>query len=59
MSGLYPIIRRIRRPLLPIDPPAESKPATVNAENESRPVVTDTSAEVADEKKTDADDSNK
>ena len=26
MNGLYPIIRRVRRPLLPVDPPADAKP---------------------------------
>jgi hypothetical protein len=27
MNGLYPIIRRVRRPLLPTDQPADAKPA--------------------------------
>jgi hypothetical protein len=27
MSGLYPIVRRVRRPLLPVDWPADAKPA--------------------------------
>jgi hypothetical protein len=29
MNGLYPIIRRVRRPLLPVDWPADVKPAPV------------------------------
>ena len=29
MNGLYPIIRRVRRPLLPVDPPADAKPIDV------------------------------
>ena len=29
MSGLLPIIRRVRRPLLPVDPPADAKPVAV------------------------------
>jgi hypothetical protein len=27
MNGLYPIIRRVRRPLLPVDWPTDAKPA--------------------------------
>jgi hypothetical protein len=26
MNGLYPIIRRVRRPLLPVDWPTDAKP---------------------------------
>ena len=26
MNGLYPIVRRVRRPLLPIEQPADAKP---------------------------------
>jgi hypothetical protein len=29
MNGLYPIIRRVRRPLLPVDWQADAKPAPV------------------------------
>jgi len=29
MNGLYPIIRRVRRPLLPVDWPTDAKPAAV------------------------------
>jgi hypothetical protein len=29
MNGLYPIIRRVRRPLLPVDWPADAKPVAV------------------------------
>jgi hypothetical protein len=29
MSGLLPIIRRVRRPLLPVDWPADAKPVAV------------------------------
>jgi hypothetical protein len=28
MNGLYPIIRRVRRPLLPVDWPADAQPAS-------------------------------
>ena len=31
MNGLYPIIRRVRRPLLPVEAAAEAKPAVVQA----------------------------
>jgi hypothetical protein len=30
-NGLYPIIRRVRRPLLPVEAPADVKPAIVPA----------------------------
>ena len=33
MNGLYPIIRRVRRPLLPVDWPADAKPAEVPVRN--------------------------
>jgi len=58
-SALYPIIRRIRRPLLPVDPPAESKPVVNNSSQVSEPIATDTSPEGVDEKKTNANDSSK
>ena len=54
-QGLYPIIRRIRRPLLPVDPPAESKPVAISQAEESKPAQ---APEVADDKKADASDSN-
>ncbi len=56
-NGLYPIIRRIRRPLLPPDPPIENKPVVNGSAEESKPAAT--GAEVTDEKKSDAGDSNK
>jgi hypothetical protein len=31
MNGLYPIIRRVRRPLLPVEAPAGAKPVVVPA----------------------------
>jgi len=55
MNGLYPIIRRIRRPLLPVDPPANPKPEVVSTENETK----STDPEKTDDTKTDAGDSNK
>jgi hypothetical protein len=55
-QGLYPIVRRIRRPLLPVDPPIESKPVVNSSAEESKPTAT--GAEVTDEKKSDASDSN-
>jgi hypothetical protein len=58
-SGLYPIIKRIRRPLLPIDQPKEATPDAVADTNGSKTVTTDAAADAADEKKTDASDSNK
>ena len=57
-SGLYPIIRRIRRPLLPVDPPAESKPVASNGSEPSKPAPA-TAADVGEETKPDASDSNK
>ena len=53
--GLYPIIRRVRRPLLPVDPPAENKPAAISQAEETKPTE---APEVADDKKADASDSN-
>jgi hypothetical protein len=29
VNGLYPIIRRVRRPLLPVDWPADAKPVVL------------------------------
>jgi hypothetical protein len=57
-NGLYPIIRRVRRPLLPVDPPAETKPLPISQPEEPQPGTT-AGSEVAAEKKTDASDSNK
>jgi hypothetical protein len=57
-QGLYPIIRRIRRPLLPPDPPVESKPPARDSAEGSVPAAAN-ALEVADETKTDASDSNK
>lgn len=54
-QGLYPIIRRIRRPLLPVEQPAESKPVGGNQPAESKPAAA--APDVADEKKADASDS--
>ncbi len=31
MNGLYPIIRRVRRPLVPVEAPADAKPVVVPA----------------------------
>jgi hypothetical protein len=56
-DGLYPIVRRIRRPLLPVEPPAENKPAAVS-QPESKPAAA-VDSEVVEEKKTDASESNK
>jgi hypothetical protein len=56
-NGLYPIIRRIRRPLLPPDPPVESKPPASDSAEGSVP-ATANAPEVADETKADASDSN-
>jgi hypothetical protein len=36
MNGLYPIIRRVRRPLVPIEAPAGAKPAVVPVSAESK-----------------------
>jgi hypothetical protein len=38
-NGLYPIIRRVRRPLLPVEPAPESKPVVVNRPEESKAAV--------------------
>jgi hypothetical protein len=37
VNGLYPIIRRVRRPLLPVDAPADAKPAAVPAATTTQP----------------------
>jgi hypothetical protein len=58
VNGLYPIIRRVRRPLLPVDPPGENKPVSLSQPQNSKPVAGETSG-VADEKKADGNDSNK
>jgi hypothetical protein len=57
-NGLYPIIRRVRRPLFPVDPPAESKPAAISQPSESKSAAAET-PEVEEEKKPNAEDSNK
>jgi hypothetical protein len=36
MNGLYPIIRRVRRPLLPVDWPTDAKPVVEGKSSESR-----------------------
>jgi hypothetical protein len=56
-QGLYPIVRRIRRPLLPSDPPVESKPLASDSAEGSVPAAAN-AAEVGDETKPDASDSN-
>jgi hypothetical protein len=55
MSGLYPIIRRIRRPLMPVDPPPQVKPKVEDIKDQAEP----TESKTPEEKKTDAVDSNK
>ena len=35
MNGLYPIIRRVRRPLLPVDWPTDAKPEREAKSSES------------------------
>ena len=40
MEGLLPIIRRVRRPLLPVEGPADAKPAVDPVPSEQKPVVT-------------------
>ena len=39
MDGLLPIIRRVRRPLLPVEGPADAKPAVVQAPSEQKVVI--------------------
>jgi hypothetical protein len=56
MNGLYPIIRRVRRPLLPVEPGPETKPVVVSGSEESN--ATNAVVQSGDEKKTDADASN-
>ena len=36
LNGLYPIIRRVRRPLLPVDVPADAKPVSAPAKSEEK-----------------------
>lgn len=38
MSGLLPIIRRVRRPLLPPEAPTDAKPVTVPGKVAGEPV---------------------
>ena len=38
MNGLYPIIRRVRRPLVPVEAPAGAKPAVLPAKPAGEPV---------------------
>ena len=38
MSGLLPIIRRVRRPLLPVEAPTDAKPVVVPAKPAAEPV---------------------
>jgi hypothetical protein len=56
-NGLYPIIRRVRRPLLPVDPREASRPVPVDSEKPQ--VTTPDNSNVTGEKKTDAEDPNK
>ncbi len=39
MEGLLPIIRRVRRPLLPVEGPADAKPAVAPVPSEQKAVV--------------------
>ena len=39
MNGLLPIIRRVRRPLLPVEAPADAKPVAVPVKVKPEPVV--------------------
>jgi hypothetical protein len=52
-NGLYPIIRRIRRPLLPVDPPAENKPLPIREPEELKPQAVETPE--VEEKRPDAE----
>jgi hypothetical protein len=54
MNGLYPIIRRVRRPLLPVDPPADAKPIDVPKGGEA-PSATNNAAETRKETNAEAD----
>jgi len=56
VDGLYPVIRRIRRPLLPVDPPGESKVVETSGRDESKP-ASGAASELGEEKKPDAEDS--
>ncbi len=51
MDGLLPIIRRVRRPLLPVEGPADAKPAVDSVPSEQKAVVPkDESPNPSDEK---------
>ena len=39
MNGLLPIIRRVRRPLLPVEATADAKPAVAPAKLTAEPVL--------------------
>jgi hypothetical protein len=41
MNGLYPIIRRVRRPLLPVEVPTDSRPTDANPAPAVDPVQED------------------
>jgi hypothetical protein len=51
-NGLYPIIRRVRRPLLPVELAPEAKPVAVNRSEESSAT---NAVQSRDEESTDAD----
>jgi hypothetical protein len=55
-QGLYPIVRRVRRPLLPLEPAPESKSVTVKPSDGSKGVTP--AAQAKDERKDDAEASN-
>jgi hypothetical protein len=58
VNGLYPIIRRVRRPLLPVDPPAETKPVAILPPEVSKPTAAG-AARCPDEEKADASETTK
>lgn len=54
MNGLYPIIRRVRRPLLPVLPErqhADAKPVEVTAKPDSRKPTPQDPPKVANERR--------
>jgi hypothetical protein len=48
MSGLLPIIRRVRRPLLPPEAPTDAKPAVVPVKVQAAPTAAMPGAESSD-----------
>lgn len=58
MNQLFPIIRRVRRPLLPVEPvkTQQTEPASVKPDNAEKPKASD--GDIPEKEKTDGDSTN-